>query len=137
MCIVGFIIAAVVFSAADVLVHRSGDRSRRATDCSFLIGQEVGIFALFEDFPYGLIAVCRLHRRAGARRHESVCSILLLQRQYAAAAAAGFRRILHHGIHFAEIIKNDVVHLGGSLEEFLQILVIRAVMAGQVVFLLP
>ncbi len=84
-----------------------------------------------------LIAVYRLHRRTGTGRHKSVCAVLLLQRQYAAATAEGFRRVLHPGVHFMKIVKDDVVHPGCTFEEFLQILVIRAVMSRQVVFLLP
>lgn len=36
-----------------------------------------------------------------------------------------------------EIVEDDVVHLRSSIEDFLQILVVRTIMSGQVVFLLP
>ncbi|EGQ13310.1 ribonuclease 3 [Prevotella dentalis DSM 3688] len=56
---------------------------------------------------------------------------------YAPAGSERFWRILHEPLHFPEIIQYDIVHFRGTPEEFLQVLVIRAVMSRQVVLLFP
>ncbi len=79
----------------------------------------------------------RISARRIRIRHEPVCPIFLLERQYPPAAAEGFWRVLHPSVHFPQVIQNDIVHLRRTSEEFLEVLVVRAVMTGQVVLLLP
>ena len=56
---------------------------------------------------------------------------------YAPAGFERFWRILHDTLHFPEIIQYDIVYFRGTSEEFLEILVIRAIVPWQVVLLFP
>ena len=56
---------------------------------------------------------------------------------YAPAGSERFWRILHEPLHFLEIIQYDIVYFRGTSEEFLEILVIRAIVPWQVVLLFP
>lgn len=60
---------------------------------------------------------------------------IFLQRQDTPTGPERFWRILHGTLHFPEIVQYDIVYFRGTLEEFLQVLVIGAIVSRQVVLL--
>lgn len=94
-----------------------------------LIGKEIRVFSQFKHLAQGLIPVLQLLVRTCASRHQTVATVFFLQRQDTPTGPERFWRILHGTLHFTEIIQYDIVYFRGTSEEFLQVLVIGAIMS--------
>ena len=125
----------VIFTSTYILVGRWYRGCHIRLYSPVLIGKKIRVFSQFKHLAQGLIPVSQPLVCAGAGSDQTVTAIFFLQRQYAPTGSECFWRILHDMLHFPKIIQYDIVYFRGAPEEFLQVLVIRAIVSRQVVLL--
>ena len=130
-------VLSVIFTSTYVFVGQWSRGSHVGLYFPVLIGKEIRVFSQFKHLAQGLIPVLQLLVRTCASRHQTVATVFFLQRQDTPTGPERFWRILHGTLHFTEIVQYDIVYFRGTSEEFLQVLVIGAIMTGQVVLLFP